>query len=94
MSVMVGIATASGRATHHGLAGHEVVLLMETDPHNGLTEEEAADRRIRFGPNVCPEPDGSVQRAGSCGSLPTRSCTSCSGPARSHSHLASLSTPP
>jgi cation-transporting ATPase F len=27
---------------------------METDPHNGLTEEEAADRRIRFGPNVLP----------------------------------------
>jgi cation-transporting P-type ATPase F len=44
---MAGIA-------HHGLAGHEVVLLLETDPHAGLSAAEAADRLDRFGPNVLP----------------------------------------
>ncbi len=43
------------RATaHHVLAGHEVVLLLETDPHRGLTSAEAAERLDRFGPNVLP----------------------------------------
>ncbi|MGZ8821276.1 MAG: cation-transporting P-type ATPase [Aeromicrobium sp.] len=39
---------------HHSLAGHEVVLLMETDPHAGLTTVEAAERLERFGPNTLP----------------------------------------
>jgi len=40
--------------SHHGLAGHEVVLLLETDRHQGLSVAEAADRLVRFGPNVLP----------------------------------------
>jgi cation-transporting P-type ATPase F len=36
----------------HGLAAHEVVLLLETDPHRGLTVEQAAERLERFGPNT------------------------------------------
>ncbi|MBE3074423.1 MAG: HAD-IC family P-type ATPase [Actinobacteria bacterium] len=39
---------------HHGLASREVVLLLETDPHRGLTAAESADRLARFGPNVLP----------------------------------------
>ena len=44
----------TAETSHHGLAGHEVVLLLETDPHRGLTVAEAADRLDRFGPNVLP----------------------------------------
>ena len=47
-------ATLSAVNAHHSLAGHEVVLLLETDPHAGLTTAEAADRLGRFGPNVLP----------------------------------------
>lgn len=43
---------------HHGLSGHEVVLLLETDPHRGLTSDEAGERSQRFGLNVLPEPAG------------------------------------
>lgn len=39
---------------HHGLAIHEVVLLLETSPERGLTDAEAAGRLDRFGPNVLP----------------------------------------
>ncbi|MEV4488491.1 HAD-IC family P-type ATPase [Micromonospora coxensis] len=39
---------------HHALAVHEVVLLLETDPDRGLTDDEAAARLARFGPNVLP----------------------------------------
>src|SRR5512144_193946 len=47
--------TVTGAATaHHGLAGHEVVLLLETDPQQGLSAAESADRLDRFGPNVLP----------------------------------------
>ncbi|WP_226962704.1 MULTISPECIES: HAD-IC family P-type ATPase [unclassified Streptomyces] len=49
--------TGTGRpapAAHHGLAAHEVVLLLETDPRRGLSREEAALRRERYGPNVLP----------------------------------------
>ncbi len=45
-------------AAHHGLAAHEVVLLLETDPHRGLTGEEAADRLARSGPNSLPPAKG------------------------------------
>ncbi|MFG3498434.1 cation-translocating P-type ATPase [Streptomyces sp. NPDC047928] len=41
-------------AHHHGLATHEVVLLLETDPHHGLTAGDAASRLERFGPNALP----------------------------------------
>ena len=39
---------------HHGLPAHEVVLLLETDPHRGLVDGEAAERLERFGPNALP----------------------------------------
>lgn len=50
----------SGFATtaHHGLAAHEVVLLLETDPHRGLSGGEAVGRLERFGPNVLPASAG------------------------------------
>ena len=38
----------------HGLAAHEVVLLLETDPHRGLAEAEARSRREWYGPNALP----------------------------------------
>lgn len=39
---------------HHKLSAHEVVLLLETDPHRGLSGAEATRRLKRFGPNVLP----------------------------------------
>ncbi|MCL7460858.1 HAD-IC family P-type ATPase [Micromonospora sp. MSM11] len=39
---------------HHALAVHEVVLLLGTDTEHGLTDEEAAARLERYGPNVLP----------------------------------------
>lgn len=39
----------------HALAIHEVLLLHETDKDCGLTQREASERFIRFGPNVLPE---------------------------------------
>ncbi|MEU4774898.1 HAD-IC family P-type ATPase [Micromonospora sp. NPDC023644] len=39
---------------HHALAVHEVVLLLGTDTEHGLTDEEAAARLQRYGPNVLP----------------------------------------
>ena len=44
---------------HHGLAAHEVVLLLQTDPHRGLTGDVAAERLDEFGPNALPAPRGS-----------------------------------
>ncbi len=38
----------------HHLAVHEAVLLLESDPEDGLDDSEAAGRRERFGPNVLP----------------------------------------
>ena len=43
---------------HHGLAAHEVVLLLETDPHRGLLGQDASDRLARFGPNSLPAAKG------------------------------------
>ncbi|WP_307849674.1 cation-transporting P-type ATPase [Qaidamihabitans albus] len=40
--------------SHHDLAIHEVVLLVQTDPDTGLTTAEARERRARYGPNVLP----------------------------------------
>src|SRR5665647_1360737 len=51
---MAAAMTPSAGTAHHGLAEHEVVLLLETDPHSGLSAAEAADRLDRFGPNVLP----------------------------------------
>jgi len=47
---------ASGRQVsgQHGLAAHEVVLLLETDPDRGLAEAEARGRLERYGANVLP----------------------------------------
>ena len=39
---------------HHGLAVHDVVLLLETDLHRGLDSQGAGDRLARYGPNVLP----------------------------------------
>ncbi len=39
---------------HHGIAAHEVVLLLGTDAVTGLTGAEAERRRDRFGPNALP----------------------------------------
>ncbi|MGV7752960.1 cation-transporting P-type ATPase [Mycobacterium kansasii] len=43
-----------GSTAHHGLSAHEVVLLLESDPHRGLSGGEAAERLERFGPNTLP----------------------------------------
>jgi cation-transporting ATPase F len=36
------------------MSAHEVVLLLETDPHRGLSGEQAAHRLERYGRNVLP----------------------------------------
>ena len=41
-------------SANHGLAAHEVVLLPETNPELGLSEQEATVRLRRFGQNVLP----------------------------------------
>jgi len=46
--------TPTAGTAHHGLAAHEVVLLLATDPHRGLTTAEATSRLDRFGPNLLP----------------------------------------
>ena len=47
-------APALATKAHHGLATHEVALLLDADPHRGLSSEEAAQRLAHFGPNVLP----------------------------------------
>ncbi len=49
---MVGVKLQNA---HHGLATHEVVLLLETDSERGLSGDEAERRLQRFGPNLLPE---------------------------------------
>ncbi|MFI7642714.1 HAD-IC family P-type ATPase [Nonomuraea sp. NPDC049400] len=46
---------ARSDTVHHTLVPHEVVLLLETDLHHGLSEREAELRLQRFGPNVLPQ---------------------------------------
>ncbi len=46
------ISASSG--SHHALAAHVAVLLLETDSHRGLSHREAAERLAEFGPNVLP----------------------------------------
>ena len=48
----------SRTTAHHGLPAHEVVLLLETDSHRGLSDDEVAERLERFGPNTLPAPSG------------------------------------
>lgn len=57
---------------HHGLPVHEVVLLLETDPHQGLRGEQAEERLERFGPNTLPSAPGPSLLVRSCGSSTTR----------------------
>lgn len=45
-------------SSHHGLAAREVVLLLGTDPHRGLSAAEAGERLERFGRNVLPDQGG------------------------------------
>ncbi|GIW43978.1 MAG: putative cation-transporting ATPase F [Candidatus Binatia bacterium] len=40
----------------HSLAIADLLILLETDVHRGLTDEEAERRLTRFGPNVLPPP--------------------------------------
>ncbi|ANH39241.1 putative cation-transporting ATPase F [Nocardioides dokdonensis FR1436] len=44
----------SSSTAHHALAVHEVLTLMEADPDQGLSDQEAADRLHTFGPNTLP----------------------------------------
>ncbi|MGY4710785.1 cation-transporting P-type ATPase [Mycolicibacterium sp. CBM1] len=48
----------SATTGHHRLAEHEVVLLLQTDPHHGLSDAEAAERLETFGPNRLPSAAG------------------------------------
>jgi cation-transporting P-type ATPase F len=50
--------TGASTTAHHGLPVHEVVLLLETDRHRGLSSAEAAGRLKRFGPNALPAAPG------------------------------------
>ena len=43
-------------AAHHALPEHQVVLLLETDPETGLTDQQARLRREQMGANVLPPP--------------------------------------
>ena len=51
-------STSPSPEAHHGLAVHEVVLMLGTDLRRGLTDGEAAARRESFGPNTLPAPGG------------------------------------
>lgn len=46
-------------AGHHGLPVHEVVLLLQSHAHRGLSATEATARLARFGPNTLAPPRGS-----------------------------------
>ncbi|MGF0319149.1 HAD-IC family P-type ATPase [Nocardia fluminea] len=48
------MTTPSSTAAHHELTSHEVVLRLGADPHRGLTDQLAAERLARFGPNSLP----------------------------------------
>jgi cation-transporting P-type ATPase F len=47
------------------------VLLLETDPHRGLSSEDATDRLARFGPNTLPAAKGAGLPIASCASSTT-----------------------
>ncbi len=48
--------TTVGQAGHHALPEHQLVLLLETHPERGLSEQEAQSRLVRWGANVLPPP--------------------------------------
>ncbi len=48
--------TTSRQALHHALPEHQLVLLLETHPERGLSEQEAQSRRAQMGANVLPPP--------------------------------------
>lgn len=52
------VSSAEPVPPHHGLPAHEVVLLLASDPHTGLTGQEAAERLTRFGSNTLPAAQG------------------------------------
>lgn len=54
-----GVSTTVAANSHHALPAHEVVLLLETDSHRGLTGAAARERLERFGPNTLPAACGS-----------------------------------
>ncbi|WP_370647060.1 HAD-IC family P-type ATPase [Mycobacterium sp. IDR2000157661] len=56
---MAAVPATVATDSHHGLAGHEVVLLLQTDSHRGLSSAEARERIDRFGPNALPAPRSS-----------------------------------
>jgi cation-transporting ATPase F len=49
---------SSSATARHALPAHEVVLLLETDPHHGLSSDEVSERLARFGPNRLPAGKG------------------------------------
>jgi cation-transporting ATPase F len=49
--------TTASDESHHGLPAHEVVLLLESHRHRGLSEAEARERRRTYGPNLLPQAD-------------------------------------
>ncbi|EHR50976.1 P-type ATPase, translocating [Saccharomonospora marina XMU15] len=57
-------ARAEQSNSHHDLPIHESVLLLQTDPDRGLSEQEARERETRFGPNALPQtrPTGPLLR--------------------------------
>ncbi len=48
--------TTVGHVGHHALPEYQVVLLLETHPERGLSEDEARSRLARWGANVLPPP--------------------------------------
>lgn len=54
----MGAVSSVAANSHHALPAHEAVLLLETDPHRGLTADQVLERRDRFGPNVLPAEHG------------------------------------
>ena len=68
----MSMSVSPSDVAHHGLAAHEVVLLLETDPHRGLSSREAVERLARFGPNTLPADKGAGLSCGSCASSTTR----------------------
>ncbi|TDP31830.1 cation-transporting ATPase F [Nocardia ignorata] len=52
------ITSPSSTAALHELTSYEVVLRLETDPHRGLTDQQAVERMARFGHNSLPTAEG------------------------------------
>ena len=58
-------ASPGGRDDHHALTAHEVLLVLGTDPAQGLSHDEARRRLEQYGPNRLPAAAGGT--AGCCG---------------------------